>query len=464
MLWWKYQQLRIGSAKSRLSVVERLAISGDESAVGPLIFALKDKDTAVRCTAAKALMPFHDRRAVEPLIKLLRDTEPLARAAAAETLGQLGDPLAVNHLVGFLRDSDPTVRTIVARSLERLGWRPGTDSQRVMQILAMGRLHQLVALGPEGVSPLIDLLRNGSPSKQFSAVKSLGEITDPRVYPAMIEALGKPSPAVRIAALGVLERLEEPAAYSHVEKQLHDANPSVRGAAVEAATRCGGARAVPAVIKCLKDLSWEVRQAAAGALGRLGEPSAVEPLCELISDPDRDVRETTIHALAQIRDRRAILPLVLGLLDPETIVRAAAAAALDTLDRHWANHEEIHKVAPKIVKALSHPDYWVRLSAGKLLERLRIDPNHMPEPADVKPEAASAPAEPVAANPTLAILADLLFDRDRDLRLAGAEAFGRLRDKSAAALLTAALRDTDFSVRETAQAALAAINAASQPV
>ena len=164
----------------------------------------------MRCAAAKALMRFQDRRAVEPLVRLLRDTAPLVRAAAAETLGHLGDPVAVNHLVGFLRDTDPVVRTIAARSLERLGWKPGTDSHRALQILAMGNLRQLVALGPEGVSPLLELLRNGPPSKQFSAVKALGEIDDPRVRQAMIEALRKPSPAVRIAALGTLERLADP--------------------------------------------------------------------------------------------------------------------------------------------------------------------------------------------------------------------------------------------------------------
>ncbi|MGA2244332.1 MAG: HEAT repeat domain-containing protein [Verrucomicrobiota bacterium] len=459
MLWWKYQQLRMGNAKSRLAVVEQLAITSDDGAVGPLIFALKDKEPNIRSAAAKALMRFQDRRAVEPLVKMLRDTAPVARAAAAETLGHLGDPVAVNHLVGFLRDADPVVRTIAARSLERLGWKPGTDSHRVLQILAMGNLHQLVALGPEGVTPLLDLLRNGAPNKQFAAAKALGEINDPRVRPAMIEALRKPSPAVRIAALGTLERLAEPTAFSEVEKLLLDGNPSVRGAAVEAASRCGGTRAVPALLRCLKDSSWEVRQAAANALGYLGERSAVDGLCGLIGDPDRDVRESVINALAQIADRRAIVPLVLALLDAESTVRSAATATLQKLDRRWADNEDIRKVAPKIAQALKHPDYWVRFSAGKLLEQLKIDPKNLPEPTS----AASAPphmtAESAAANPAVEVLADLLFDRDRDLRLAAAGALGRLRDHSAASLLTAALRDADFSVRASAQAALAALAA-----
>ena len=132
---------------------------------------------------------------------------------------------------------------------------------------------------------------------------------------------------------------------------------------------------MPALLKCLKDTSWEVRQAAANALGLLGDRSAVDGLCELVNDPDRDVRESVIAALGQIGDRRAIVPLVPALLDAESTVRSAAAATLQKLDRRWEQDEDIRQVVPKIVSALKHPDYWVRHSAGKLLELLKIDPN-----------------------------------------------------------------------------------------
>jgi HEAT repeat protein len=455
MLWWTYQQLRMGSAKSRLAVVEKLAASHDEEAVGPLIFALKDKDATVRCLSAKTLTRYRDRRAVEPLIVLLRDPDPLARAAAAESLGHLDDPVAVNPLVGLLRDQEPIVRTFAARSLKRLGWKPGTDSQRMIQILAMGDLQQLEAYGPEGVAPLLELMRNGPPNKQFSAVKALSRIHDPRVGPAMIEALHKNNSAVRIVALGALERLADPTAFAVVEKLLRDPDTNVRGAAVEAAVRCGGPRAGTALVKSLNDTSWEVRQAAASALGLLGETSAVEGLCSLVNDPDHDVRESAITALGQIGDRRAIVPLVPALMDEESSVRTAATAALHKLDRHWAQQEGIHQVEPKIIKALKHPDYWVRHSAGKLLELLKVDPNHLSPAPATAPEKMTREAPP---HPAAGALVEMLFDRDRDLRLAAAAALGRLRDKSAGSVLTVALRDTDFSVRQAVQAALAALN------
>jgi HEAT repeat protein len=242
-----------------------------------------------------------------------------------------------------------------------------------------------------------------------------------------------------------------------VERLLRDQNPSVRGAAVEAATRCGGARAVPGLIKCLKDTSWEVRQAAANALGLLGDRAAVDGLCDLVNDPDRDVRESVIAALGQIADRRAIVPLVPALLDVESSVRNAATATLQKLDRHWDQSESVRQVVPKILPALKHSDYWVRFNAGKLLERLNIDPKNLP------PELTEVVAEKPAAAEALphratAVLAEMLFDRDRDVRLAAAEALGRLREKSAGGVLAAARHDADFSVRLAVEAALAALN------
>ena len=64
MLWWTYQQLRLSNVPSRLAIVEELIKADKPEGVGPLIFALKDKDAGVRCAAAKGLRQFKDRKAV----------------------------------------------------------------------------------------------------------------------------------------------------------------------------------------------------------------------------------------------------------------------------------------------------------------------------------------------------------------------------------------------------------------
>lgn len=452
MSWWTIQQLRIGSPKNRLSVVEKLSQEYDSDAVKPLIFALKDKSPDVRCSAAKGLLRYNDISAVEPLIEVLKDTEPLARASAAETLGRLGDPKAITALVQLLRDVDLVVRGIAVRSLNRLNWQPASPSDRVLQILAMGNLHELVAMGPEGVGHLLETLRNGTPNKQFAAVKALGQTNDQRVQQAMLEALAKKIPVVRTAALGVLENMANPETFPQIEPLLRDEAPGVRSAAVDAATLCGGRRAVPALVKCLKDPSWEVRQASAKALGALGDTAAVEGLIQIIPDPDRDVRESVIVALGELGDPRAIQPLVLALLDTENTVRNAASSALYKINRRWDESELAHRALPKVKMALKHTDYWVCQAASKLLQQFNVDVKSLQdESANVKLMMKSGPS------PVYTLFADLLFDRDRDLRLSAAVSLGRLREKTATAILSTASRDNDYCVRQAALSALTAL-------
>jgi len=197
-----------------------------------------------------------------------------------------------------------------------------------------------------------------------------------------------------------------------------------------------------------------VRRAAAKALGAIGEKSAVPALCELVHDPDHDVREAVIGALAKLNDPRALVPVVIALMDVERTVRNLAHAAVRKLDPNWERSEQMPAALPAIHSALVHPDYWVRFNARQLLEQLKLDGGQPAGqlPASVEPEAFAPP------HLALPLLADLLFDRDRDLRLAAAEALGRLRERGAEPVLAAAVRDADPAVQLAAQAALAALN------
>ena len=454
MLWWTHQKLRASSPQNRLTLVQQLAFEGDPKSVGLLILVLKDKDPDVRSAAAKALVGFKDRRAAAPLMEMLKDTVPLARAAASESLGRLGEPLAIDRLVPLLRDQDQIVRAVAARSLHRLGWRPATDTQKIHQILALGNLQMLLTIGSEAVEPLLELMRYGPPNKQLAAVKTLGQIKDPRLTRSMLEALQKDSPAVRIAALDNLERIADPTTYPDVEKLLKDSHAGVRTTAVDTVARCGGKRAVPELVNALRDTFWDVRRAAAKALGGLGDKAAVPALCELVTDPDNDVREAVVGALGRLGDSRALVPVVTALMDVERTVRNLAQTTARKLDPHWEHSEPARGALPAIQAALSHPDYWVRYSARQLLERLGPD-------AGPSGNLSSAPEEPENFTPphlALPLLADLLFDRDRDLRVAAAGALGRLRERGAESVLATAARDADPAVQQAALAALAALN------
>jgi HEAT repeat protein len=136
-------------------------------------------------------------------------------------------------------------------------------------------------------------------------------------------------------------------------------------------------------------------------------------------------------------------------------VRSLAQATLRKLKKDWEQSGQAAEALPAIQAALSHPDYWVRYSATQLLEQLKIDMDSFTERLEPAPEMMAESAPPHMALP---FLADLLFDRDRDLRVAAAEALGRLRERGATTVLAAAARDADHAVQQAAQAALAAMN------
>jgi HEAT repeat protein len=323
-------------------------------------------------------------------------------------------------------------------------------------------LERVAELGADGIQPLAELLSNGTPEQQLSAVKALSEVADPRIPRLMQEALKKNSAMVRLAALEALAQMADPSACEAVERLFKDQASNIRAAAVVTAVSCGDQRAVPMLVAMLRDTSWEVRLEAVKALGSLGDATAVEGLCRALLDKDHDVRESAALSLGQLGDARAVQPLVLALLDHQSFVRTAAQNALFRIDRYWEKSEAARRALPQIEAARTHRDYWISHSAEKLIEQIQPESGSAETvstpPARVRETAVTGQSAMNAPHPAFAILADLLRDPDRDLRLAAAEALGELREKNAAPNLLTASRDDDPFVRQAAERALAALN------
>jgi hypothetical protein len=114
----------------RKAAAVKLARSGDERAIRPLIVALKDDgDWEVRATVAEALVVTGDDRAVDPLIGALKDPHWYVRKKAAEALGSIGDARvvdpsitskAVEPLIEALKDNDEGVREAASEALDKI--------------------------------------------------------------------------------------------------------------------------------------------------------------------------------------------------------------------------------------------------------------------------------------------------------------------------------------------------------
>src|SRR6185436_5436779 len=104
--------------------------------------------------------------------------------------------------------------------------------------------------------------------------------------------------------------------------------------------------------------------------------------------------------------------------------------------------------------ALKDKEYWVRQSAAEVLAQIGARHHYASSQTMVTHPAHHKRLA------TVEILLETLDDHDPDLRLAAAEALGRVGDHRAREALTTALQDLEASVRKAAASALGALQPA----
>jgi HEAT repeat protein len=90
---------------------------------------LKDKDEAVRASAAEELGDLGDQRAIDSLIQALGDDNARVRESAAMALGEIGDKRAIPRLMKLLEDKNEDVRDSAAEALGEITERHGISER-----------------------------------------------------------------------------------------------------------------------------------------------------------------------------------------------------------------------------------------------------------------------------------------------------------------------------------------------
>lgn len=449
MIWWSKQQLKSKDRKVRERAVEKIVAEGGASALEALTESLHAEDPHVRQVVAAGLGDLRDERAAVPLAEALRDADESVRAAAAKALGRAGGHQAILSLCAAMQDGAATVRWQAARALEDLNWEPANNFEQALVAVALGKLEMAAGYGPEAIEPIAHVLRNGAYQERHSAVLALSLIPDARVQKSLIAALSDREEQVRCAAVEALRKLGGSESSASLIAVLRDTNKHVRAAAAEALSQMNNPEALEPLRQTLTDRVWEVRVAAALALGKLRDARSVEPLVAMLEDRDAEVREAAARALEMLGDRRAITALVLAMKDEKGIVRQRAQAALTAIDPKWAQTDAARAAAPQLQEALRHTDYWVRQSAADALGRLNQSQTAELRGMPVAQPALSAPLHYRRQAAVEAFLA-MLSDFDRELRVAAADALGRLGQTGTIPALTYAMQDPDDEVRAAA--------------
>lgn len=351
---------------------------------------------------------------------------------------------------------------------------PGAQDPAAVYIAALAASHWKTrwqaaqALGeledPRAVKPLIEALDDSNQWVRIVAAEALGQIRHEGSIEALIYALNDNSVWVRrasVVALGqigdftaissLMQRLLRPPD-SEWPEELHDVIAKALGAI--------GGPAIEGLIDALEDSDMWVSSAAARALGQIGDPQAIVPLTDLMKRDSKWSRSAATQALVQIADARAVraalttdeaprafwklmalkeidestLRQLKDLLeDPDEQIRARAAEVLGQLGDREGSADSLATV----FQAAAKPDVIARPFLESTLRQQSLSQLEGILQDQPPPETPDSVGPLVAA----------LQDSAAEVRLAAAEALGKIGDANVIGALHQALADPDSRVR-----------------
>ncbi len=242
---------------------------------------------------------FEQSGGLDGAVQRLDDRRSWKRAEAAYALGDMGSSRPIPALIAALGDEDRHVRSAAARSLGRLG-------------------------AVEAVEPLLDALGTVPRAVLGAALLAIG----PDAVPRLLQLVAHPSPEERAGAVQLVGLLGTAAEARPLRDALLDTSAEVRAQAALALGRLGAEQAADALRETLADRVPFVRAAAAEALGLLNDPNAVEALLAQARDDEFDAARAAAEALRRIDPGRLRAEAANPARAGKHVVEAADLAAL----------------------------------------------------------------------------------------------------------------------------------------
>ncbi len=421
--------LKDSDMRVRAEAARTLGQFGDGRATDALISSLNDPSSEVRIQATFALGRLRDGRALAPLSTLLNDRDQRVSLAAAESLARMKDPRATRLLVTALSDADWRVRTRAAKTLARASAEGAVGDIAVPLVAALKdkdpvvRFYAstaLVAMGPEAIAPLVDLLRTDREADRERGIRILTKIGAPAVEQLIALLQDRRSPA------------------------------DVRAAAARTLGIIGDARAITPLSGALREENAFLKQQAAIALGVIGEP-AIDQLMSMASSSLPATREIAIEALGTIHSERALNRVIEALTDQNPGVRSSAVKALG------ASSSE--RAVPHLMALMRNETGTLRSQAAASLARLGAValPQLISTLKDSQPSLRALAAESLGEIGSKEAVGPLIELIRTDLSGARGEAIaalGRIGDPSAIEPILGLMRGGLITVRKKSVAAL----------
>ena len=307
------------------------AQAADEGVFFSLLQDVASNSPKVRHKAVSELGKMKDLRAVKPLIGLLADQDYEIRIKTIDALGEFGSS-ALNHLISALKSDNVQIKKGSIYVLMII-----KDSRAIMPLIESLRdndiahvaAEALAKIGGNGVKSLCFALSNNNSKVRRAAADGLRYTTDVQIVDPLIEALKDYDIDVRRFALRSLGNLRDPRSRKYITDSLKDSAHLVRLAAAAELIEIADLSSIAPLVETIRTEKEDhyVQTYAGQALAKLGD-KALEPLLSLLEDKDPSVRASSAFALGLMNDNRTIIPLVSLLKDNDPIVSTSVHGAL----------------------------------------------------------------------------------------------------------------------------------------
>ena len=221
--------------------------------------SLRDRDAAVRASAARGLWDSDDRIVIRPLVELLsKDPSADVRAAAATTLGKFAEMAVDGKLIR-------------------------RDSQRISDAL-------------------MSVIENPDEENETRrrAIEAIAPVRSERVYETIRQSYNNEDIEMKQSAIYAMGRSSDSRWLSTVLRETGHQDASIRYEAAIACGYLGGDETVPHLINLLNDQDGQVQLAAVRSLGNIGGDLAKRALTQAMRRGDYAMEEAAEQALASI--------------------------------------------------------------------------------------------------------------------------------------------------------------------
>jgi len=309
-----------------------------------LVEKSKDRNANTRVSAITNLAESPDPRAVKIILRALDDKNLKVRIKAIETLGKIADSTTIVHILPLLEDDNEHIRDQAIQSLASFGTqvlspliqviKDGSNLGRESAIATLVRMENNAAI--DSLVPMLYEKNRSYKKLAADALDKLGWVSSDQQtmldyviakqdfykcldfgqtgIDSLLTLLIDKSTSIRIKAIEALGKSKDVKAGKRLFKMLNDRDRNIKDAAFNAYLNIHN-KSLESLKEVLDSESEYAREKAVKELCKIGDANIIDLFYKILRDRNQDARLISLRALEKINDPNSIPQLVSALRD-----------------------------------------------------------------------------------------------------------------------------------------------------